>query len=72
MKLKPEEIQVGDVFEERDSIHWEVVSIGEINLRIKWVGLGHEISFSKQLVSDTYNFIKAAKLNTYIPYPDRS
>ncbi len=68
MKLKPEEIQVGDVFEENSHHHWMVVSIdGEyVNItRVKGSPYNARISLSQ---AARYVYLEHGCL----PYSNRS
>lgn len=75
MKLKPEEIQVGDVLEAGDSLqyNWEVESI--INQVVVLRGVkGTERKLWSRLnhIALTYNFIFSNKYSNLLPYHDRS
>lgn len=70
MRLKPEEIQVGDVFESvAGGLTWEIVATHPTGFAIKCNDTTLLVS---TLLCSSYNFIHSRKYSNVLPYPDRS
>lgn len=72
MRLRPEEIQVGDVFEARDGSHpWKVIDARLSELRIHYEPNDNRMWVSRYVCS-TYNFVHSVKYSNLLPYHERS
>lgn len=74
MRLRPEDIQVGDVFEAGDRLqyHWKVVAINDQDVRLKGVKGTERLIITGLIgISFAYNFIHAGKYSNLLPYHDR-
>lgn len=75
MRLRPEEIQVGDILEAGDRLqyHWKVVAINDQDVRLKGIqGTEREIGSKLNGLAFVYNFIHSGKYSNLLPYHDRS